>query len=68
MHEKKCVSYFKRVHEILLLSETYLRPIGDQHASSETDIPHRRPIGDRHASSETDMPYRRPIGDRHASS
>ena len=46
--------------KILLLSETYLRPIGD------IDMPHRRqtyPIGNQHAPSETDMPvetYRRP--------
>ena len=43
---------------ILLLSETYWRPIRDQYAWSET---HRRPIcliRDRHASSETNMHYR----------
>ena len=48
--------------KILLLSETYRRPIRDL---SET---HRRPtcfIGD---PSETDMPHRRPMGDRPASS
>ena len=32
--------------KILLLSETFRRPIGDP---SDTDIPDRRPIGDRHA-------------------
>ena len=49
--------------------------IGDQHPSSETDMPQRRPIGDQHASvethrrptclsgdpSETKMPHRKPI-------
>ena len=38
------------------------RPVGDQHASSKTDMPHRRPIcliGDRHAPSGTDLPHRR---------
>ena len=54
--------------KILLLSETYRRPISDLLETHwrpigdplETDMPHRRPIGDRHASSET---HRRPIGD-----
>ena len=55
---------------ILLLSETHWRPIGDQHARSETstclmgdlDMPHRRPscpIRNRHGCgdlTETDMP------------
>ena len=54
---------FLEFTKILLLSETYRRPIGDRHAWSET---HWRPtclIGDQ---SETDMPDRRPIGDRHS--
>ena len=61
--------------KILLLSETYRRPIGDlleTHGRpighpSEIDMPHQRPIRDRHASLET---HQRPtclIGDRHAS-
>ena len=36
--------------KILLLSETYRRPIRDL---LETDMPHPRPIGDQHVSSET---------------
>ena len=37
------------------------RPIGDQHASLETDMTHRRPVGERHATLETAMPHQRPI-------
>ena len=44
--------YFLEFTKILLLSETYRRPIGDP---SETDMPDRKP---RHASSEIDMPHR----------
>ena len=65
--------------KILLLSETYRRPIEDPSEThrrptcfigdpSETDMPHRRPIGDQHVSSEI---HQRPtclIGDRLASS
>ena len=50
----------------------YWHSFGDQHASSETDIPHRRHIGDQHAHwrcrcligypLKTDMPLQRPIG------
>ena len=55
----------ERVHEKLLLLETYRRPIRDISKTywrligdlSET---YRRPIGD---ISETDMPDRTPIGD-----
>ena len=50
-------------------AETYWRPFGDLHARLET---HRRPIGDpqrpRHAMSETDMSDRRPNGDQNAPS
>ena len=53
--------------KILLLSQTYQRPIGDLSETqrrptcligdpSDTDMPYRRPIRDRHASSETDVP------------
>ena len=45
--------------KILLLSETYQRPIGDRDAWSET---HRRHIGDRHASSKTSTCF---IGETH---
>ena len=53
--------------KILFLSETYRRPIRDQHENRRPlgglDMLHRRLIGDRHAPSETDMPDRRPNGD-----
>ena len=48
-------SIYNEFTKILLLSETYRRPIRDL---SET---HRRPLGDL---LETDMPDWRPIGDR----
>ena len=68
------IQFFYEFTKILLLSETYRRPIRDLSEThrrptcfigdpSETDMPHRRPtclIGDQHASSETDMPHQRP--------
>ena len=62
--------YYRR--PIRYPSETNMpdqRPVGDRHATLETDMPHWRPtchIGDQHASTETDMPHWRPMRDQHA--
>ena len=59
----------KKFTKILLLLETYQRPIGDQHVFTETNMPHQRPEnlkGDQHVSSEIDMPHWSLIGDRYA--
>ena len=53
-HEKLENSEFTK---ILLLSETYRRPIRDRHAWSET---HQRPQHFIRDLLETDMPHRRP--------
>ena len=50
------VLIYQEFTKTLLLSETYQRPIGDQHSRLETHLRLR------HASSENDMPS----GDRHA--
>ena len=56
---KMLFGYYRilRVHEKILLSDTYRRLIGDP---LETDISDQRPIGDQHARLETDMPRWRP--------